>query len=86
MAYPPISNELLEERSDGRIAYEPKRPWQDGTGTVFEPAEFLGRMAALVPSPRIHQVRYHGVLASASSLRLFEVVSDKSRVENSQNE
>ena len=27
-------------------------------------------MAALAAPPRVHQVRYHGVLASASSLRL----------------
>ena len=87
VARPPISNELLEELSDGRIAYKLKRPWQDGTAAVvFEPAELLERMAALVPPPRVHQVRYHGVLASASSLRSFVVVSGKSRVENSQNE
>jgi hypothetical protein len=43
-------------------------------------------MAALVPPPRVHQVHYHGVLASASSLRSFVVVSGKIRVGNSQNE
>jgi hypothetical protein len=43
VARPPISNELLEELSDGRIAYKLKRPWQDGTAAVvFEPAELLG--------------------------------------------
>ncbi len=87
VARPPISNELLEELSDGRIAYKLKRPRQDGTAAVvFEPAELLERMAALVPPPRVHQVRYHGVLASASSLRSFVVVSGKSRVEDSPNE
>jgi hypothetical protein len=43
-------------------------------------------MAALAAPPRVHQVRYHGVLASASSLRSFVVVSGTSRVDNSQNE
>ena len=30
---------------------------------VFEPLEFIARLAALKPTPRVHLVRYHGVLA-----------------------
>jgi hypothetical protein len=29
---------------------------------VFTPLEFLGRLAALTPPPRMHLIRYHGVL------------------------
>ena len=36
---------------------------------IFEPFDFLARLAALVPLPRVHLTRYHGVFASASTLR-----------------
>jgi Putative transposase len=29
---------------------------------VFDPVEFLGRLAVLVPRPRINLILYHGVL------------------------
>ena len=41
-----------------------KRPFHDGTTEfLFEPLDFLARLAALVPRPRSHLLRYHGVLA-----------------------
>lgn len=74
VARPPISNELLVELVGGSIGYKLKRSWQDGTtAVVFSPQEFIQRLASMVPPPRCHQVRYHGVLASASSLREFVV-------------
>ncbi len=30
---------------------------------MFEPVDFVARLAALVPKPRINLTRYHGVLA-----------------------
>jgi hypothetical protein len=36
---------------------------------AFEPLELIDRLAALVPPPRFHTVRYHGVLASRSKYR-----------------
>ncbi len=36
---------------------------------AFEPLELIDRLAALVPPPRFHMVRYHGVLASRSKYR-----------------
>src|SRR5690606_35395177 len=39
------------------------------THVVFEPLDFLARLAALVPPPRIHLTRFHGVFAPASRLR-----------------
>lgn len=35
----------------------------------LSPLEFLDRLAALVPPPRVHRHRYHGVLAPNSPLR-----------------
>ena len=39
------------------------------THIVLEPLDFMARLAALVPPPRVHQTRYHGVLAPGSALR-----------------
>jgi hypothetical protein len=36
---------------------------------VFEPEELVARLAALVPPPRFHLVRYAGVLAPGARLR-----------------
>jgi hypothetical protein len=41
-----------------------QRPWYDGTThLLFEPMEFLEKLAALTPRPEINLVLCHGVLA-----------------------
>src|SRR2546425_10290979 len=66
----PIAKDRLERLVDGRLLYRFKRPWRDGTThIVMEPMELLGKLAALVPAPRAHLVRYSGVLAPASKWR-----------------
>src|SRR5262245_24508508 len=35
----------------------------------MEPLEFIERLAALVPRPRLHLIRFHGVLAPNAKLR-----------------
>src|ERR1044072_8463902 len=35
----------------------------------LEPLEFMERLAALVPRPRLHLIRFHGVLAPNAKLR-----------------
>ncbi len=43
-----------------------KRPWADGTtALLLSPQELLEKLSALVPPPRLHLIRYHGVLAPA---------------------
>jgi hypothetical protein len=67
---PPISQERLGPMSDGRIGYRLKRPWRDGTTFVaFTPLEFIEKLVALVPPPRVHQTVFHGVLAPHARLR-----------------
>ncbi len=47
-----------------------KRTFSDGTRAILlQPEQLLARLAALVPPPRAHTVRYHGVFAPASPLR-----------------
>jgi len=47
-----------------------KTPYRDGTThVIFEPLDFIARLAALVPKPRVNLTRYHGVFAPNSHLR-----------------
>ena len=67
---PAIAESRLSLLPDGRVCYELKRRWKDGTTNVVMPPEVLiERLLALVPRPRRHLVTYHGVLAPASGLR-----------------
>jgi hypothetical protein len=64
MARGPIAQERLSVDGDGLVVLELKRAFSDGTTHVlFEPHDFIARLAALVPRPKAHLVRYHGVFA-----------------------
>jgi hypothetical protein len=55
---------------DGTISYELKSPYKNGTThVIFEPLDFIARLAALVPKPRFHLTRFHGVFAPNSKHR-----------------
>ena len=61
---PPFGQERVRRLTDGRVVVELKRAWADGTThLLFEPLEFLEKLAALTPRPRINLILYHGVLA-----------------------
>ena len=61
---PPIAQERLEQRPDGLVRIT---PYTDGTVAVdMDPLSLLCRLATSVPPPRLHTVRYAGVLAAAS--------------------
>jgi hypothetical protein len=52
------------------MRYRLKRPSSDGTTHVlFHPIEFLEKLAAIVPAPKAHLVRYSGILAPAAKWR-----------------
>lgn len=71
IARPAVSEKRLSLLDDGRIRYELKTPYRDGTThVIFEPLDFLARLAALVPKPRVNLTRFHGVLAPNSKLRI----------------
>jgi hypothetical protein len=61
---PPVALERLSVDGDGLVVYELKHAYADGTTHVlFEPLDFIARLAALVPRPRGHLLRYHGLFA-----------------------
>ena len=58
----------------GQVELKLKTPWRDGTThLVMSPLEFMQRLAALVPRPRLHLIRFHGVLAPNAKLRALVV-------------
>ena len=67
---PAISNERLSVNREGKAVLKLKTPWRNGTThIVLTPMEFMQRLAALVPRPRLHLIRFHGVLAPNAKLR-----------------
>jgi hypothetical protein len=69
-ARPPIANDRLSIRADGRVQLELKTPWLDGTThVVHDPLDFIAKLVALIPRPHKNLVLYHGVLAPRAKLR-----------------
>ena len=61
---PALANERVQTNTAGQVVLKLKTPWRDGTThLVMSPLEFMQRLAALVPRPRLHLIRFHGVLA-----------------------
>jgi len=65
-----VATERLTLLPSGSVRYALKTPYRDGTThIVLEPLDLMARLAALVPPPRMHLIRYHGVFAPHSQLR-----------------
>src|SRR5262249_26854979 len=65
-----VSLARLQQAANGERISTFTHPWSDGTtGIRLSPLEFLEKLAALVPLPHVHLVRYGGCLAPHSHLR-----------------
>ena len=54
----------------GELRYEIKMPYRDGTThVIFELLDFIARLVALVPKPRVNLTRFHGAIAPTSAHR-----------------
>ena len=74
---PPVARERLSVTSAGHVRLQLRQPWADGTTyLIFDPIEFLGRLAVLVPRPRINLLLYHGVLGPRAAWRADVVPRD----------
>ena len=61
---PAVAQDPLRLTEDGRVVLELKTQWADGTShLVFDPLDFLARLASLTPRQRINVIFYHGLLA-----------------------
>ncbi len=70
IAKPPVSEQRLSRTRNGMVRYQLKTPYRDGTThVIFEPLDFISKLAALVPKPRVNPgsspgqalTRFHGV-------------------------
>jgi hypothetical protein len=67
---PAIANERRKRNRAGQVVLQLKSACRDGTThIVLSPLELMQRLAALVPRPRLHLIRFHGVLAPNAKLR-----------------
>jgi|TARA_B110000503_G_scaffold110558_1_gene165447 hypothetical protein len=82
---PAIAEQRLSLASNGNVIVSLKTPYDDGTShVVLSPMEFMGRLAALVPKPRVNLTRFHGVFSPRSRLRVY-VVPGKPEDESKEN-
>ena len=71
---PPIAERRLSLANNGNVVIALKTAYDDGTThVVLSPMEFMGRLAALVPRPRVNLTRFHGVFSPNSKLRKYVV-------------
>jgi hypothetical protein len=70
IARPAVAERRLSISPLGRVCYQLKTPWKNGTTHIeFEPIDFVAKLAALVPPPRAHLTRFHGIFAPNANLR-----------------
>ena len=71
---PALANERVQCNAAGQVVLKLKTAWRNGTThIVMSPLEFMRRLAALLPRPRLHLIRFHGVLAPNAKLRALVV-------------
>ncbi|WP_370545322.1 transposase [Glaciecola sp. MH2013] len=80
IARPAVSEKRLSLTSTGNVRYELKTPYTDGTTHVFfSPTDFVGKLAALVPPPRLNLTRFYGVFASNANVRAQVTASQRGK-------
>jgi hypothetical protein len=72
---PAIANERLKRNRAGDVVLQLKSAFKDGTTPIVRaPLQFMQRLAARVPRPPLHLIRFHGVLAPNAKWRR-EIIS-----------
>jgi hypothetical protein len=60
LSRPPWPLERLDLTAQGQVRYRFEDPYRDGTThIVLDPLDFIARLAALAPPPRVHLTRTH---------------------------
>ena len=81
---PAVSTKRLSMTRYGRVRYEVKKPWRNGTThVIFEPLDFIARLVAQVPKPRVNLTRFHGVFAPNSKYRSMVTPARRGKCKNS---
>ena len=83
MTRPAIAEQRLSLAGNGSVVVALKTPYDDGTShVVLTPMEFMGRLSALVPKPRVNLTRFQVVFSSNSKLREFVIPTRPAGVEH----
>ena len=78
---PAVSEQRLALTANGQVRYELKTPYRNGTThVIFQPLDFIAKLAALVPKPRVNLTRFHGLFAPNSKLRVQVTPSKRSKI------
>ena len=78
---PAVSEKRQSLTSGGNVRYQLKTPYRDGTmHVIFEPLDFIARLAALMPKPRVNLTRFHGVFAPNSKHRALVTPGKRGKV------
>ena len=81
---PAVAEKRLSLTPNGNVRYELKTPHCDGTThVIFEPVDFIARLAALMPTPRVNLTRLCGdlhrrVYAHIGTMRRKRIDHEKS--------
>lgn len=80
IARPAVSEQRLSLIDFGKVRYELKTPYRNGTTHVFfSPLDFIGKLAALVPPPRLNLTRFYGVFAPNTKERAEVTASQRGK-------
>ncbi|MCB1671875.1 MAG: transposase [Gammaproteobacteria bacterium] len=75
IARPAISEQHLSPTPTGKVRYQLKTPFRNGTThVIFEPLDFKARLAALVPRFRVNLTRFHHASPSVMRGKFREVL------------
>ena len=71
VSHPAVSEKRLALTAHGQVRYQLKTPYRNSaTHVLFEPLDFIAKLAALVPAPQVNLTRFHGVFAPNSKHRV----------------
>jgi Putative transposase len=77
---PAVAIERLSLAPQGNMRYGLNTPYRDSTThVIFEPLDFIARLASLILTPRVNLVRYHGVFDPHHQLRAQIVPAKRGR-------
>ncbi|WP_246261117.1 transposase [Alteromonas ponticola] len=80
IARPAVSEQRLSLTTAGNVRCKLKTPYIEGTTHVFfSPIDFISKITALVPPPRLNLTRYYGVLAPNANVRAEITASQRGR-------
>ena len=78
---PSLSEARLSLNNKGQVVYKLKTPYHNGTThIVLDPLDFLSHLASLVPRPRIHLIRFHGVFAPNYKYRSLVTLAPSEKI------